>query len=388
MKTFSHSRQLLCRDLRFGNDRLRYLAGFDCAPELGAELAAELAGYTSVMMVVDGHARAHAERLLATMAEVPGVLPVYLRASEQGKRLATVENLLELAVERGMGRRSAVVAMGGGVTGNVAGMVAALLYRGVPLIHMPTTPVAAFDSVLSMKQAVNLRQGKNLCGTYLVPKLIACDLAWLLTVPDDQMAVGLAEMAKNVLAVTPSETERFTGALAGRRKAPEHALEALLDIGISAKAGFLSEDAHERGAALVFEYGHTFGHALEIAALGIIPHGEAVAWGMLVAAELAVETRGLPEADRAEHYRLAEALGLHAERLAGVDLGTVRALLSKDNKRGYLDTADDAVPMVLLDALGKPAMSVDKPLVPVPMGGGNGGLGHRCTPDNRPGPGL
>lgn len=357
----------MSHELQFGDDRLRYVAGFDCDTAISELLTAELADFSSALLLVDSRASAHADRLLATMPDAPEIVTVPIEAGEHNKRLALVEKLLEHAVEQRIGRRSVVLAMGGGLIGNIAGMVAALLYRGLPLIHLPTTPVAAFDSVLSMKQAVNLPQGKNLCGMYLTPRLIACDLAWLLTVPDDQMAVGFAEMAKNVLAVVPHEADRLCTALAQREESPERTLTTLLDIGISAKSAYLAVDPRERDGALVFEYGHTVGHALEFAAPDVMPHGEAVAWGMLAAADLATSVCGLSDTDRIEHHRLFAALGVNRAKLSTVDLEVVKRLIRNDNKRGYLRSSSDDVAMVLLESLGTPATSLGKPLIPVPM---------------------
>lgn len=349
-----------------GLQRVRYLVAYDCLPALMCRFGDELRRYSSILFVVDTHVRAHAEQVIGELEQVVKVVPVYIETSEKSKRPALVENMLEHAVDHGINRTSAVVTMGGGVAGNMGGMVAALLFRGLPLLHLPTTPVAAFDSVLSAKQAVNLRQGKNLCGTFHTPTVIACDLSWLSTVPDRQMAVGVAEMAKNVLAVVPSEAQRFLAALEERRRSPRFSVRTLLDVGITAKAPFLSVDPHEHQEALVFEYGHTVGHAIEFASGGGISHGEAVAWGMLVAAELAVDVCGLSAEDRAQHYELVSALGIDRSRLAEVDAASIKRALRLDNKRGHLhDARDGDLAMVLLQALGKPEAFGPKPLIPV-----------------------
>lgn len=351
-----------------GLQRVKYLAGYDCLPALTYRIGDELQQFNSILLIVDDQARPHAEDVVRALERAVRVVPTYIVASEKDKRPSLVEDILEHAIDHGINRNSAVVTMGGGVTGNVGGMIAALLFRGLPLIHLPTTPVAAFDSVLSAKQAVNLRQGKNLCGTFHTPTLIACDLTWLSTVPDHQMAVGVAEMAKNVLAVVPSDAERFVAALEERRRSPRFSLRTLLDVGITAKAPFLSIDPHEHEEALVFEYGHTVGHAIEFASGGRISHGEAVAWGMLVAAELAVDVCGLSFEDRAQHYELVSALGVDRSRLAGVDTASIKRALRLDNKRGHLhDAQDGTLAMVLLQALGKPEAFGVKPLTPVSL---------------------
>jgi len=349
-----------------GVQRVKYLVAYDCLPGLTYQLGEELRRFSSILFVVDAQVRSHAEQVIGALERLVKVVPVSIETSEKSKRPAQVESMLEHAVDHGIDRNSAVVTMGGGVAGNMGGMVAALLFRGLPLVHFPTTPVAAFDSVLSAKQAVNLRQGKNLCGTFHTPFLIACDLKWLNTVPDRQMAVGVAEMAKNVLAVVPAEAERFVAALEERRRSPRSSVCTLLDVGITAKAPFLSLDPHEHREALVFEYGHTVGHAIEFASGGRISHGEGVAWGMLVAAELAVGVCGLSAEDLAQHYALVCALGVDRSRLAEVDAPSIKRALRLDNKRGHLqDAQDGTLAMVLLQALGKPEAFGPKPLIPV-----------------------
>jgi 3-dehydroquinate synthase/2-deoxy-scyllo-inosose synthase len=352
--------------LRIGETDLTYHHGHQCTPGLGRILSEEFRAYDSVLVLIDQAARAHADALLSHVDSPARVAPVLVGVHEQGKSLDLVNQLMERAVEAGVNRRSAVVALGGGFIGNVAGMVAALLFRGLPLIHLPTSPVAAFDSVLSAKQAVNLRYGKNLCGTFLTPSLIACDLAWLETVPAGEMTTGLAEMAKNVLAVVPERADEFLEAVRRHRDDPKRWLGVLLDIGISAKAPYLARDPQERHEALVFEYGHTVGHAIEFASAGAMLHGEAVAWGMLIAAEVGRRVTGLPAEAVREHQRMAEALGLDRRRLAALDPGLVKGLVAADNKRGYLSGAGGQdVAMVLLEDLGRAVRHDGRPLVAV-----------------------
>ncbi|MEV5568292.1 hypothetical protein AB0L54_36390, partial [Streptomyces sp. NPDC052196] len=226
-------------------------------------------------------------------------------------------------------------------------------------------PVAAFDAVISEKQAVNLKSGKNLFGAYLTPSFIACDLAWLETVEDREMLTGLAEMAKNVLAVMPDDIEGFLTAVDQRRTSPDQALTDLLRIGVTAKAPFLAVDPREKKEAVLFEYGHTVGHAIEFASAGRISHGEAVAWGMLAAADVAREVCGLSDAEVETHHQLVDALSLTKTHLRTVAVESVKKLLITDNKRGYLPLGLDEAAMVLLESLGRPVQAHGRPLIAV-----------------------
>jgi 3-dehydroquinate synthase/2-deoxy-scyllo-inosose synthase len=360
---------LLERTVMLGGSRVPYLYGTDRTAELADAVAAAVADAPAILLVVDRHALPHADGFEKRLAGASRVERFVMDATEPHKTLTSVQAILEFAVERRISRGSVMIAMGGGLVGNVAGLAAALLYRGTRLVHLPTTPVAAFDSVLSAKQGVNLSGGKNLCGTYYPPALIACDLAWLASVPRRQMLTGLAEMAKNVLIAVPALEDTFVHAVKALGDRPAEGLASLFEIGFTAKAPLLEIDPRERREALIFEYGHTVGHALEFTSRGAMSHGEAVAWGMLVAATVSRLAYGMSDAELDRHRWLVSLLELPspAERLGGVDLAEVRAVLAMDNKRGYVRCGPAEFPMVLLAPDGRPLVDDNRyPLVPVP----------------------
>jgi 3-dehydroquinate synthase/2-deoxy-scyllo-inosose synthase len=356
--------------LTFGDAEVPYLYGADCEDELAAAVIDRLGAVDALLFVVDDRVTDHAAGLAALMAPSIRVETLVVTAAERHKTLASVQSIMECAIERGLTRRSAIVAMGGGTVGNVAGLAASLLFRGIRLVHLPTTPVAAFDATISLKQAVNLQAGKNLCGTYFVPSLVACDLRWLTTVPRADLLSGLAEMVKNVLVTAPGLESKLIGAVGMLAEHPQEALLKLLEIGIEAKAPYLRTDPHERHAALVFEYGHTAGHAIEFLHGGTVSHGEAVAWGMLAAAEVGRRLYGLSAADVQTHHRLMALLDLPdpTQRTRQLDRSAIRGVLAADNKRGYGPCAPDEVLMVVLGEVGRPlAVPGRPPLVAVPI---------------------
>ncbi len=356
--------------LTFGDAEVPYLYGADCGDELAGAVVDRLGDVDAVLFVVDDRATGHAAGITASMASSTRVETLVVSAVERHKTLGSVQSIMEHAVDRGLTRRSAIVAMGGGTVGNVAGLAASLLFRGIRLVHLPTTPVAAFDATISLKQAVNLSAGKNLCGTYFAPSLVACDLGWLTTVPRPDLLSGLAEMVKNVLVTAPGLEGKLTGAIGMLAQRPQQALLQLLELGIEAKAPYLRADPHERRSALVFEYGHTAGHAIEFLRGGTVSHGEAVAWGMLAAAEVGRRLYGLSAADVETHHRLIALLDLPdpAGRAGQLDRSALRGVLAADNKRGYGPCAPDEVLMVVLGAIGRPlAVPGRPPLVAVPI---------------------
>ncbi|MCU1730125.1 MULTISPECIES: 2-deoxy-scyllo-inosose synthase [unclassified Pseudomonas] len=284
---------------------------------------------------------------------------------ESCKSLGTVEHLAQKMVQVGIDRGSVIVAVGGGVIGNLAGLIAALLFRGIRLVHVPTTLIAAADSVASLKQAVNLSLGKNLLGCFHKPTAVLIDLEFLRTLPATQIRSGMYEIIKNALTVATENIPLLESGLKADANYSELELMTIVEAGLLAKQKVMKDDKCERKEALVFEYGHTVGHAIELAAEGRIPHGEAVGLGMIVAAEVASRLGRLSEADRSLHHHLLSRNGLTFRLPAGVTVAAVMALLRTDNKRGYVCARPDQVVMILLDGLGVPAGTAGSPLIRV-----------------------
>lgn len=286
---------------------------------------------------------------------------------ESAKRLTLVESLIERLIRLGATRRSCVVAVGGGVTGNIAGMVAALAFRGIRLVHVPTTLLAMLDSVVSLKQAVNGSCGKNLIGTYYPPECVLADTAHLHSLPRRQITSALCEVIKNGLAIAPDHIGQLRQIL-GRGSLDDATYRGLIGLSIEAKSRVMNGDAKESTTGLVLEYGHTTGHAIEHASGGAVPHGEAVALGMLVAAAVSRELGLLSPAEVATHRELIELAGVTPVLPPEVRSRDVLQAVSFDNKRGYLRAREGSTLMVILERLGRPATSQGRPLIPVPLG--------------------
>jgi 3-dehydroquinate synthase len=220
--------------------------------------------------------------------------PVHLlNDAEAAKNLQTVEGIARKLVVAGADRHSLIVAVGGGVVGDVAGFVAASYLRGVALVHVPTTLVAQVDSAIGGKTGVNLPEGKNLVGAFYPPRLVLVDPEALRSLPDREFRGGLAEVIKygviadaELFAFLESNMEAIL-----RREAK--ALEKIIRRSIEIKAQVVSKDERESGLREILNYGHTFGHALESTTrYKRFQHGEAVAWGMMCAALLGHEAAG------------------------------------------------------------------------------------------------
>jgi len=215
--------------------------------------------------------------------------------AESEKNLQSVEGLAQSLVAAGADRHALVVAIGGGVVGDVGGFVAASYLRGIALAHVPTTLVAQVDSALGGKTGVNLPEGKNLVGAFYPPRLVLADPELLATLPEREFRGGLAEVIKyGVIADAKlfAFLEKQMDALF-RRDA--RALEHVVRRSIRIKAHVVSKDEKESGLREILNFGHTFGHALEsVTRYRHFQHGEAVAWGMMCAALLGHEVAGTP----------------------------------------------------------------------------------------------
>ncbi|UVH49805.1 2-deoxy-scyllo-inosose synthase [Pseudomonas sp. CBSPBW29] len=348
--------------LQFENECYPAWIGVCCLDEIISSLH-EL-GASSYHVITDRTvSQLHAGSLYEQLSAHAAVSLWVVDSGESSKSLRVVEHLASKMVQAGIDRSGVIVAVGGGVVGNLAGLIAALLFRGIRFVHVPTTLIAAADSVASLKQAVNVSLGKNLLGCFHTPTATLIDLNFLQTLPAAQIRSGMYEIIKNALTVATETIPLLEHILNRGANYSNAEFMAVVEAGLLAKQKLMKADKCERKEALVFEYGHTVGHAIELAAQGRIPHGEAVGLGMIVAAEVSLRLGRLSEADRSVHHQLLELNGLAVMLPAGVTVAAVMALLRTDNKRGYVCTRPDQVVMILLDSIGVPAGPIGKPLI-------------------------
>lgn len=209
---------------------------------------------------------------------------------ERAKRLSNLEKLAEELVENGADRHSVVVALGGGVVGDVGGFLASVFMRGVPVVQVPTTLVARVDSAIGGKTGVNLTNGKNLVGTFHQPACVLVDPDVLSTLPEREYRSGLFEAMKYGVIRNPRIFERMEKHRDAILARDGDLLDELITDCIRVKAEVVSGDERESGERRILNFGHTIGHALE-AETGYksLRHGEAVGWGMIAAADVGRE---------------------------------------------------------------------------------------------------
>ena len=268
----------------------------------------------------------------------PGAAAVLIPDGERAKQLGTVARLYEAFLKRRLDRTGVVIALGGGVVGDVAGFAAATYLRGVPLIQIPTTLLAQVDSSVGGKVGVNLAAGKNLVGAFHPPSLVVCDPDVLASLPRREFRAGLYEVIKYGVIASRALFERVSAKLDELMAQDREELPAIVAECCRIKASVVSRDEREAGPRRVLNFGHTVGHALEgMTGYRRFRHGEAVAYGMLAAARLSVQ-RGLLGADDEAHLK---DVVRHLGRLPPVsDLRASRALpyIAHDKKvvRGRL----------------------------------------------------
>ena len=252
---------------------------------------------------------------------------------ETAKSLSTVEELCSAFAGWGLTRADVVVGVGGGVVTDVAGFAAASYHRGLPVVHVATTLLAQIDAAIGGKTGVNLPEGKNLVGAFWQPAAVLCDTTVLETLPEREMACGLGEMAKyHFLGGEDLGGGDLGGGGTSADDGPGLTLEQRVARCVQIKAEVVAADEREAGRRAVLNYGHTLGHALETTGRYDLRHGEAVAIGLVYAAELARSLGRIDDERVAEHRRVVDGYGLSGSLPAGADPDELMAAMGRDKK--------------------------------------------------------
>jgi 3-dehydroquinate synthase len=271
----------------------------------------------------------------ATLTAAAGDLAhevLFFPGGETRKRLVEVEALAEEMVQKGADRSSLVVAVGGGIVTDVAGFLAAIFMRGIPLIQIPTTLLGQVDAAIGGKTGVNLTAGKNLIGSFHQPLAVLIDPAVLGTLPEREYRAGLFEIIKHGVIADPDLFWMM-------RREPDRVMsqepavvDRMICDSVRLKAQVVSGDEKEEDRRRILNFGHTFGHALEAETnYSRFLHGEAVAWGMKAATLLGARMRMLPSADSHEIVQCVNSYGPFPA-LAGVDPARLAERLKSDKK--------------------------------------------------------
>lgn len=254
-------------------------------------------------------------------------------AGEEHKTLATANELYGQLLECGLDRQGTIVALGGGVTGDVAGFVAATYLRGVDFVQCPTTLLAMVDASVGGKTGVDLPQGKNLVGAFKQPTAVLADIDTLRTLPAAEFAAGMAEVIKHGLIQDPGLFASIEQEGARYRNASPARLQSLVSLAIQVKRDVVQADPFEQGRRALLNLGHTFGHALEQVSQYQISHGQAVAMGLVAAADLSVRLGYCPEALPARLRPVLAQVELPTQIPAGLEPAAIYRAMFTDKKK-------------------------------------------------------
>jgi len=275
--------------------------------------------------------RHQGQALAHSLADVPHEV-LFLPGGEAQKRLAPLERLADEMIHRGGDRTSVVIAFGGGIVNDMAGFLAAIFMRGIPVVQVPTTLLAQVDAAIGGKTGVNLVSGKNLIGSFHQPVAVLIDPAVIETLPQREYRSGLYEIVKAGIIREPGLFEYLATHSEDVLKRTPGAVDRIIEDSVRMKAEVVSSDEREGDLRRILNFGHTFGHALEAeTAYTRFLHGEAVAWGMRAAIYLSQLTGHLSAEDSVEILETIQLYG-PIPPLDGIPAGNLLARLVHDKK--------------------------------------------------------
>lgn len=318
-----------------GKRSYRILIGGGLLARLGTECKKlSLGGRCAV--ITDRNVGPRFAKVALASLKAAGFDPVLITvpAGETAKSLKTVQSCYDQLATHRLERKSFIVALGGGVVGDLAGFVAATYLRGVAFVQVPTTLLSQVDSSVGGKVGVNLKAGKNLVGAFHQPRLVLCDLDTLRSLPERELRAGLAEVIKYGIIYDARMFAWLEKQLPALLARDAKALAAAVARSCEIKADVVGQDETETGLRAILNFGHTIGHAIEaISGYGEYLHGEAISIGQIAAAKLSTAQLGLPERDSARIAALFTAAGLPTRiKLSPVQRKKLFAAMQLDKK--------------------------------------------------------
>ncbi len=310
-------------------------------------------GGNTVVITDDG-----VENNFPGMPELPSQVPrIVLPHGERLKTLAQAESLITELTKLNISRDGMIIAFGGGVVGDLAGLVAAIYLRGIDWVGIPTTLLSQVDSAIGGKVAVNLPAGKNLVGAFHPPRLVVCDISLLSNLPESEYISGLGEVIKTALIGDTELFELLENQLEKLLSHDPEILENVVASCVKVKSEVVSRDERDRGNRAVLNFGHTVAHALEAAeGFGHLPHGVAVLHGILAALPLSERICGLPAVVADRIRRLIHRLPIDwSQPLPGFN--QLKTYMERDKK-----VRQRRIQWVLLQDIGQPVTDIEIPI--------------------------
>ncbi|MBN2568379.1 MAG: 3-dehydroquinate synthase [Deltaproteobacteria bacterium] len=270
-------------------------------------------------------------------------------AGEKSKDIEQIISIVRQMIALGADRNTALIAMGGGVTGDIVGFIASIYMRSIPCIQVPTTLLAQVDSSIGGKTGIDLPDGKNLLGTFSQPKMVLTDLHFLDTLPESEFNNGLAEIVKYGIVDDMELFQLLENGVEDIKRRNIELLATIVGRSCRIKKEIVEMDEHDLGLRRILNFGHTIGHAIESASGYSISHGNGVSIGMIGAARISEKLNYLATNDRVRIEALISTLGLLDHISESVETATILSRMKTDKKK-----KGDAIHFVLLKKLGMP----------------------------------
>lgn len=336
--------------VRTGTQSYEVVIGPGALDQAGLLISQKLKRPECALVTDDNVAALFGEKVSRSLADA-GFRPtlIKVRPGEGSKTMVQAETICSRMIEAGLDRSSFVVALGGGMVGDLAGFAAAVYHRGIPCVQMPTTLLAQVDSSIGGKTAVNTAAGKNLIGAWHQPALVISDVNTLATLPPREWRQGLAEVVKHAVIRDAEMFEML-------QQFDRDELASLVRRNIEIKAAIVSTDEREiTGERALLNFGHTIGHAIERAGeYRDFLHGEAVSLGIVAACEVSVRKAGLPESDREKIIRTLQSFELPTTLPADFSKEEILEGIRFDKK-----FTQGAVRFVVVSAIGTAHLATD-----------------------------
>jgi 3-dehydroquinate synthase len=300
---------------------------------IGVDLAKRKIASRYVVLSDDHVAKLYGATLMATLKEagIKAELLTFPRG-EASKNLQVFADLSSKLAQMGIDRSSGIIALGGGVTGDLAGFIAATYMRGIPFVQVPTTLLSQVDSSVGGKTGVDIPEGKNLVGAFYQPKVVYIDTAVLTTLPVEELLGGVAEVIKYGVIYDFDFYCFLEKNLDAILELNPAVIQEMIHTCCSIKAEVVAEDEREAGLRRILNFGHTIGHAVEGASDYSLIHGNAVAIGMVAALRLAVSSGLCKRKEAGRVATLIHSFGLPTEIPEGMDIDRIKAYIKTDKK--------------------------------------------------------
>ncbi len=313
-----------------------------------------------IFILSDTHVyKLHGTKLLKSLSSTIPVQEILIPPGESQKSLVNLEKISEQLFKKGASRDSLILNFGGGVLLNIGGLAASLIYRGIRFIQIPTTLMSQSDVIISNKQTINFAHGKNRFGVFSTPKATVADPDWLSTEPTRQINAAMVEYCKNAIILGAEHYERVTHVMS-ESPIPFSSFPQIIKDALKQKFIIGEKDPIEKTSALILEYGHTVGHALEYLSQDKLLHGEAVYYGMKVAAQLSFKMGILPQSELDKQNLLLSNLTQIPPIPNNIQLNDLLQAVQNDNKK-----SGTQIQFILLSKIGEMHKNNNSYLTPV-----------------------